>query len=222
MPFLRSLATFILSFLFATSILMAITSYNIGNLIQKESIKNFIKSESLKYVSQQCENQCDQYPEYKELCVQRCLAETTNQTEVGVNKAVDDIYQQKLLDMVSLDEASSLLSQYLLFLVIGVICGVLIFFASKAPFKTLGKDFISISISLFISSIIPQFIIASVNLPFDLGQAIKDYLSPSFSQLMSYGIAFLVAGIVLIIINYLLERRKETKEKRKVENKRKK
>jgi len=216
MPFLRSLAVFLLSLTFVMTVLMAITSYSVGGLVQKSSIKDFIKSESGKFIDQQCQSQCEQYPDYKNTCIQLCTAELTNQTQAGVDKAVDEIYQKQFFN-VTLDELSSLLNQYILFLIIGVISGILLLFASRTPILTLGKDFISVAISLFISSFTPKFIIASVNLPFDLGKAISDYFSPSFNQLLNYGIIFLVIGIVLIIINYLLSRRKKpiTKEKPK-------
>jgi hypothetical protein len=214
MSFARSLATFILSFLFVSSILFAITSYNIGNLVQKVSIKIFIKSQSTNFIDQQCEENCKDYPDYKDLCIQQCLAEATNQTESGISKAVDEIYEQKFFDLATLEDISSLLTHYLLFLIIGIVCSILIFVASKTPFQTLGKGFISISISLFISSVTPQFMLASINLPFDLGKAIKDYFFTGFNQLIYYGIAFLIVGIILIIVNYLLAKRKEPTKKK--------
>jgi len=222
MPLARSLAIFVLSFLFVSFILFAITSYNIGKLIQKESMKNFIKAQSMSVINQQCEEECKNYPDYKDLCIEQCLKETTNQTEAGINKAIDDIYKQKLADLTTLEELSSFLSHYILFLIIGIVCGILMFVASKTPFQTLGKGFISISISLFISSVTPQFIMASINLPFDLGKAIKDYFFSSFNQLMYYGIAFLIVGIILIIINHLLERRKNKEPGKKDEPDKKK
>jgi hypothetical protein len=211
MSFLRSLAVFIISLIFVSTILMAITAYSIGNLIQKESMKDFIKVESMQFIDQQCQENCNQYTEYKEACIQLCIADLTNQTQTGVDKAVDEIYQKQIFN-TNLEEISFLLSQYILFAVIGIFSGILLLIASKTPLLTLGKDFISIAISLFISSFTPQFMMASVNLPFNLGEAIKDYFSPSFNQLMNYGIIFLIIGIILIIINYLLKKRKKTKK----------
>lgn len=208
MPFLRSLTVFILSLIFTFSIFIAITSYNIGNLIQKESIKNFIKSESTKYLNQECQNQCSQYEDYKDACIQLCLTELINQTEISVNKVVDDIYQQKFFDM-TLDEVSLFLSQYILFAIIGIFSGILILIASKTPFLSLGKNIISVSISLFISSIAPQFMLASINLPFNLGKSIKDYFFPSFNQLIYYGIILLIIGIILVIVNYVIKKKKK-------------
>ncbi|MEM5778422.1 MAG: hypothetical protein QXK49_02230 [Candidatus Aenigmatarchaeota archaeon] len=207
MSFLRSLATFLLSFIFVSFILMAITSYNIGNLIQKNSIKNFIISESLKFTDKECENQCNQYLEYKEECMQLCHEELENQIKTGVNKAVDEVYQKQFFS-ISLDFLALFLSQYFLFLFLGILSGILLIFASKTPFLTFGKNFISISVSLIASSFIPQFITASVNLPFNLGEAISNYFSQSFNQQMIYGIIFLVVGILLIIINYAIKKLK--------------
>ena len=192
------------------TVLMAITSYSVGGLVQKSSIKDFIKSESGKFIDQQCQENCKQYPDYKDACIQLCITELTNQTQSSVDKAVNEVYKQKFFG-ISLDEISSLLIQYFLFFIIGIVFGILLLVASKTPFLTLGKNFISIAISLFISSITPQFIIASVNLPFNLGQAIKDYLSPSFNQQMYYGIILLITGIVFVIINYILSKRKMKK-----------
>lgn len=215
MPFLRSLATFILSTIFVISIFTAITSYTLGNLIQKDSLKDFIKSEiGTEFINKQCQENCNQNTDYKDACIQLCITELSNQTQMSVDKTVDEIYQQKLFN-ITLNEISFFLSQYIVFIIIGIFSGILLLIASKTPFLTLGKDFISISISLFISSVTPQMVIASINLPFNLGQAVRDYLSSGFNQQINYGIILLIIGIILVVINYLLKRIKTTKEKRK-------
>lgn len=210
MSFLRGLSSFLLSFVFVTFILLAITSYNIGSLIQKNSIKNFIASESLKFVDVECEKQCDQYPEYKEECMQACKEDLRNQIEFGVNKAVNEVYQKQFFN-ISLDFLALFLSQYFLFFLLGVLSGILLIFVSKTPFLTFGKNFVSISISLIASSFIPQFITASVNLPFNLGEAISNYFLQGFSQQMNYGIIFLALGVILIISHFLIKKFKKLK-----------
>jgi len=172
----------------------------------------------MSYIDQQCQEKCNEYPDYKDLCISQCKLEVANQTESSINKAIDEIYQQKIANLVTLNELSSFLTHYILFLIIGIVCGILAFIASKTPFQTLGKGFISIAISLFISSVTPQFIIASISLPFDLGTAIKDYFFSGFSQLMYYGIAFLAVGIILIVVNYLLDKRKNKEPGKKGES----
>lgn len=218
MSFLRSLTVFILSLIFTASIFTALTSYTIGNLIQKNSLKEFIKSEvSTDFINSQCQDKCSQYTDYKETCIQLCITELTNQTQTSINKAIDEIYQQKFFN-ITLNEISSALSQYILFFVIGTISGILLLIAPKTPLLTLGKNFISISISLFISSITPQLLIISTNLPFNLGEAIRNYFSSGFNRQIQFGIILLVTGIVLTLIDYYIKRKKKSEESNKRKN----
>lgn len=210
MSLLRGLAVFILSSIFIFAIFTAITSYTLGSLIQKDSIKAFIKSESLNVIDKQCQDQCSQYADYKDACIQICSNELTNQTQTGVDNAVNTVYQQKFFG-ATLDQISSLLSQYVLFLMIGVFLGALLLVVSQTKLLTFGKNFITLAVSLFISSFTPQFIIAVINLPFNLGEAIKNYLSSGFNQQLQYAIILLIAGVILIIIDYSLDRRKKKK-----------
>jgi len=213
MPFLRSAASYMLSFIFVTSILLAITSYNIGSLIEKDSIKNFIRLQmGPDFIKNQCQDKCEQRQEYGENCTQLCIADLTNQTEIGIDKTLDEIYQKKFFNL-DLDDFTTFLGNYLLFAVVGIISGILLLFASLTPLSTLGKNLISISISLFISSILPQFMTTSVNLPIDLGKAVNDYFSSGFNEQIIYGIIFLVSGLVLILINYYLNKRKVKNKK---------
>jgi uncharacterized membrane protein len=175
-------------------------------------MKRFIGSQfSSDFINKQCQSKCDQYQEYRENCIQNCVSDLTNQTQAGIDKALNEIYEKKLFNF-SLNDFTSFLSNYLLFAVIGIISGILLLFVSPTPFSTLGKNFVTISVSLFISSIIPLSVTASVSLPVDLGKAISDYFSSSFNQQLIYGIIFLVSGIVLILINYALSRRKVKKD----------
>lgn len=215
MPFLRSAASYILSFIFISSILLAITSYDIGNLLQKNYIKSFITSQmGPDFIREQCQNKCEQYQDLRENCTQFCVSDLTNQTQTGIDKALNEIYDKKLFNF-SLNEFTLFLADYPLFFVVGIISGILLLFASLKPLSTLGKDFVSISFSLLITSIIPQFMTASVNLPIDLGQSINNYFSSAFNQLLIYGVIFLTVGLVLILINYALDRRKIKKDQNK-------
>lgn len=210
MSLLRGLTVFILSSIFIIAIFAAITAYTLGTLIQKDSIKVFIKSEVLNTINEQCQTQCNQVLEAS--CMQLCLDYLTNQTQSDVDNAVNSIYQQKFFG-ITLDEISTLLFQYVLFFVIGIFTGALLLLASKTPLLTIGKNFIALAISFFISSFTPQFIFASVNLPFDLGEAIKNYLSAGFNQQFQYAIVLLIAGVILIIIGYALSKRKPKDKK---------
>jgi uncharacterized membrane protein YwzB len=213
MSLLRSLAVFILSFTFITAVLFALTSYDLDKVVQKDAIKGFIRIQGLKHVDDQCQEECSQNP--YESCLSDCKIQKTNQIQTGVDKAVDELYDKKIFG-VTLEELSSFLSYYLLFAAIGIFSGILLFFASENPFSTIGKDFITIAVSFFISSLTPDFVTASVNLPFDLGRAISDYLSPAFSQQMNYAIVFFVAGIIFIVVDYLLAKRKAKIGKKKL------
>lgn len=207
MSFLRSLSVFILSLIFTSFIFIAITSNTLGTLIQKESIKVFLGTEGKKFISLQCEEDCKQYSGDQAECLQSCEADITNQTSVVVDKATDEIYQRNFFGF-NLNETSSAASDYFAFLIIGIISGVLLMVASKTPLSTLGKNLISIAISLFILVLVMHSIMVYVNLPLNLGKDFLNYLSPGFDQQIKYGIILLVVGIVLIVINYDINRRK--------------
>jgi hypothetical protein len=211
MSFWRSAASYVLSFIFATAIVLSITSYDIGNTIEKNSIKDFIRFEmGPSFIKEQCQNKCSQYQD-KEECNQFCISDLTNQTQLGIGKTLDEIYDKKLFG-ITLNEFILFLNNYPMFAAIGIVAGILLLFASITPLSTLGKNFVTISVSLFISALIPYFMTASVNLPLDLGGAMGNYFSSGFNQQIVFGIIFIAAGLILILINYALDRRKSKKK----------
>jgi len=211
MSFLRSLTVFILSFVFTTFIFIAITSQTMGNLIQKNSVKGFLNTEGTKIIGQECEDQCKQYTENITACLQDCEVYLSNQTSTLVDKVTDEIYQRNFFG-INLNEVSSTVSGYLIYLIIGIIFGVLLFIASKTPFSTLGKSLISISISLFVLVLLLRTIVIIVNAPMDIGKDFINYLSPGLDQQLKYGIILLIVGIVFLIINYIIKKRAEKKK----------
>jgi len=210
MPFLRNFIVFILSFIFTTSVLIAITSYNLGGLIQIDSFKNIIKTESVNFIDEECQEKCGHYTDYKEACTSLCQKELNDQIQETANKAIDEIYKTRIFN-ISLEEVFYFISNYILFAFIGIFSGIFLLFASKTPFLTTGKNFIMISFTLFISSATPYLLLASSSLPIDLGKIIKDYFSSGFNQQIQYGFVFLIVGIFLIIINYIINRKKSKK-----------
>jgi len=206
MSFLRKLATYLLSSLFVMLAFTMVTSYAIGNSIQKENIKIFIKSQlSSELATQQCDSICSNVTEtsLKATCLDECLDRFSNESEEVINKVVDDIYNKKFMN-ISINEAASLLSNFFLFFILTIISGIALFFVSENPLTTLGKNSISISISLFIFGFLPNLIplpaIPAVRVMFD-------YLSSGLSQQIYFGIIFLVIGIVFLIANYIKKRK---------------
>ena len=181
-----------------------------GNLIQKDSIKGFLNIEGTKIIGLECENQCSQSTENITECLQECQTYLSNQTGVLVDKATDEIYQRKFFG-VSLNEVSSTTSNYLIHLIIGIVFGLLLFVASKTPFSTLGKNLISVSISLFILVIFMRTILVIVNLPLNIGKDFIDYLSSGLDQQLIYGIVLLITGIALLIVNYIIKKKAQKK-----------
>jgi len=177
-----------------------------GKLIQRDSVKGFLNTEGTKLIGQQCEEQCSQLTENDTECLQECETYLSNQTGVLVDKATDDIYQRDFFG-INLNEVSSTSSDYLIYLVIGIISGLSLFVASKTPFSTLGKNMISISISLFVLVLLMRTIVVIVNAPMDIGKDFIDYLSPGLDQQVKYGIILLIVGIVLLVVNYIIKKK---------------
>jgi hypothetical protein len=71
----------------------------------------------------------------------------------------------------------------------------------------LGKNMISISISLFVLVLFMCTIVVIVNVPMDIGKDFINYLSPGLDQQVKYGIILLIIGIVLLVVNYIIKKK---------------
>ncbi|MFH1229147.1 MAG: hypothetical protein V1678_01845 [Candidatus Aenigmatarchaeota archaeon] len=199
MSFSRSLAILILSLIFTSSFFLGISSYTLGDLIQRESIKQFMTDQGMKLAGQQCQHECGNDADYKG-CIGNCTTSLNNQVNSVVGTAIDEIYKQSLFG-TTLNEISYLASQYFIFLIIGTLAGVAMFIISKNPFSTLGKDLITIAISLFISTFSTNLIVGYANLPIDIMKALSDYFAPGFNLQNIFGLVFLAVGIAFLVIN---------------------
>jgi len=206
MSVLRSFATFIFTLLFITLTFTAINSYTVGDLIQKENLKNFVKNEMMPdLISQQCESSCAESTE--ESCLEDCLSSFSNQTQGAIDSAINEVYERRLLNLISLSDITTVLSQKILLLILSIIFGVSILITSTTPLISLGKAMISISISLFVSGLSPNFVIGTSmgGLPFI--ENIFNYLSSGLEQQIHYGIIFLVIGIVLLLLTKIKKKK---------------
>jgi hypothetical protein len=205
MSFLRSLSVFLLSLIFTSAIFIAVSSSNLLGLIQKDSIKTFLSVEGAKFIGEQCQSDCSNN-ENPATCVQLCESTSTSQTDALVNNAVDDLYQHNFFGM-NLNDITYFFSQYVLLAAIGLIAGVMLFVASETPLSTVGKDIITIAVSLFISSFSTYFVIGFSNVPIEIEKIFSDYFYPAFRGQIIYGIVFLAAGLILLVANRYMHRK---------------
>ena len=208
MSILRDLGVFLVSALFTFSIFMAVTSYTLGDLIQKDNLKDFIESSlAPNLMEDQCDEFCVNFTgEQKESCGQICIEQLGNKTDESVSMAVDNVYEKKFYG-VSISQLADLLSQFTLFVVLSVVSGALILVMSEEPLGHIGKSLITISISLFIASFSPNLILSFSNLPVE--EVLSDYLGKGLDQQTMIAIVFIAIGIVLIAANYFIKRKKE-------------
>jgi hypothetical protein len=207
MSFSRSLAILILSMIFTSAFFLGISSYTLGNLIQRDSIKQFMTNEGMGFAGQQCQHECNGESNYQG-CISNCTASLNGQVNSVVGTAIDEIYKQSIFG-TTLNEIAYLASQYLIFLVIGSLAGVAMFMISKTPFSTVGKDLITIAISLFISTLSTNMIVGYANIPVDIMRALSEYLASGFMLQNIIGLAFLAAGIAFLAINRFMQRKKK-------------
>jgi hypothetical protein len=212
MSILRDLGVFLVSALFTFSIFMAVTSYTLGDLIQKENLKSFIESNlAPNLMEDQCDEFCVNFTgEQKQACAQICMEQLGNRTDESVSMAVDDVYEKEFYG-VTISQLAYVLQQFTLFIVLSVVSGALILVLSEEPLGHIGKNLITISISLFIASFSPNLILSFSNLPVE--EVLSDYLGKGLEQQTMIAIAFIVIGIALIIANYFIKRRKKTAKK---------
>jgi len=239
MSWIKKIAGFILSILFIISLYLTISSYTIGDLIQKDNIKSFIQtqttgelasetceeycSEEFDYqtceeycnyldveLRQACKNECSrnisETSEIKQACIQTCLSKMSNESQEYVYKTIDEVYSKKIIDDINLDDVTLILRNSILFLVLSLIFALPIFFVSDKPILKLGNNIVVVSISLLSMAVIPVFMITP-DIP--IINLVIDYVLEGLYQQLYIGIALLVIGIVLIIIEKVRERRKK-------------
>lgn len=228
MSALKSLASFIVSALFVISLYLAITSYTMGNLMQKENIESFVQSQLKESVApatcedicnSQYQQSCEKFCSYlndtgqsglctssclnnsknleaKQACVQTCLY-NTGASQQYINQTIDKLYSSKIFDDVSIDEAIPIIRNNILFIVLSLIFGLLMFFVSEKPVSKIGNDFVWVGIALLSVAAIPVFLTGS---EVSVVKIISDYIMQSFYQQAYVGIILLIAGVILIFI----------------------
>jgi hypothetical protein len=208
MSILKDLAVFLISGLFTLSIFMAITSYTLGDSLQKENLKEFIASGlAPDLMEDQCEEYCVNFTEeQKEACIRLCMDQVGNKTGENVGNVIDVIYEKSFYG-VTVNQLANLLNQLTLFVVLSIVSAALIIVVSEEPLGHIGKNLITISISLFIASFSPNLIMSFSNLPVE--EMVSDYLGQGLEQQTMFATIFIIVGIALIIANYFLKRRKK-------------
>jgi len=225
MSLLRSAAVFILSTLFIFSLYLAITSYSIGNLLDKGKLESFILSQLNESIAPQnceemcntqfqqgCEGQCSNMNmtqscvdacmnepynlEIKQGCIQTCLSRT-NTSQEYLSQTIDQFYSRKIVANTSLDDIILILKNSILFIVFSLIFGIAIFFASEKPISKTGNNLIWVAISLLSMAVIPVFLVSS---EMSVVKIISDYIMQSLYQQLFIGIILLVIGIILIYV----------------------
>jgi hypothetical protein len=214
MSILRDLAVFLISALFTFSVFMAVTSYTLGEPLQKENLKEFIETGiAPEMLEQKCDDFCADFEEVqKQACIELCISEIGNKTSDTVSKAVDDVYDKEFYG-ISVEQMTYYLNQFILFFILSIASGALILFVSKEPLGHLGKNLITVSITLFITGFSPNLIMSFSNLPVE--ELLSSYLGQGLEQQKILAIIFIVAGIALVITNYIMKRRKKKKSKKK-------
>ena len=203
MSILRGIAVLLLSSIFVFSLFMGITSYTIGDLIQKESLKGFIETGMAPSL---IESQCTDFCSGKEVdCFGACIDEMENQTSKTINDVIDNVYESNVYG-VSIGSVISILSQLLLFVAIAVITGTAIFFVSDEPFSVMGRNVLSVSITLLITAFSPNLILSLSNV--EMNSVFSGYLSHGLELQALLAVVFIAVAIVFLVADYLIKRKR--------------
>jgi len=218
MSLAKSLAGFIVSALFIISLYLTISSYTIGDLIQKDKIKSFIQAQMTEeMISQTCEEycsgeyqKCEEYCNYlegvelrqtcKDECLQDCIRaclSKSNESQQYIHKTIDEVYGNKIIDDLSFDNITQIFRNNILLLVLSFIFGFSMFLVSDKPISKLGNNLVVVSISLLSIAAIPVFIITP-DIP--IIKLVSDYVLEGLYQQLLLGVVLIVTGIILVII----------------------
>lgn len=207
MSILRGIVVLLLSSIFVFSLFMGITSYTIGDLIQKDNLKEFIETGMAPGM---IESQCNDFCAGKEEdCFGVCIDEMENQTTKTINDVIDNVYESDVYG-ISIDEVISILTQLLFFVLIALITGATIFFVSEEPFSVMGRNLLSVSVTLLITAFSPNIILSLSNV--EMNSVFSGYLSQGL-ELQALLAAVLVAvAIAFLIADYLIKRKRLKKK----------
>jgi hypothetical protein len=228
MSLLRKFAAFILSSIFVISLSLFVTSYVFGDRIQKDSLKSFVKSEMVPgMMGQQCDEICKDFDEIERIqCLQVCREQietnTTEEIESSIDTFIDQIYEKEVMS-ISLSDITYILSLSVLLGIVTLITGALLFLASEKPFSSVGWNLITVSIYLLIIGFAPNFI-PSGGIGTDIVQSAMGFIFEGLEKQITFGVVFLIIGIVFVIVHYYIEYRKskKTKKTKKLEKVKKK
>jgi len=213
MSIMKSIAVFLLSGIFVLSLFMSITSYTIGGLLQKDNLKDFIASSMASdLIDNQCNNLCSDVVDEKQNCLEMCREEISSQTDQNINDVIDNIYETDFYG-VSINQITLLLNQLVLFVAITLVSGIVILYLSEEPLSTLGRNMLSVSITLFITAMSPNFILSLSNVP--VQSVFSEYMFQGLEQQKIFAAVLLVVAIVFIAAQYLLSKKKKKAKKSK-------
>jgi len=159
---------------------------------------NFLDTESYR---EQCRNSCtnSSYQESsKEQCINFCTSQiSSNESKQYIYKNIDDIYNKKIIDGLSLNSILPIFKNTLLLIILSLIFGFSIFLISDKPVSKIGNDIIIVSISMLAIAVIPVFIITP-DVP--ILKAVIDYVLEGLNRQLIIGVILLMIGIILIVI----------------------
>jgi len=218
MSLLRKFAAFILSSIFVISLGLFVTSYVFGDRIQKDSLKSFVKSEMVPgMMRQQCDEICKDFDGIERTqCLQVCREQietnTTEEIENTIDTFIDQIYEKEVMS-ISLSDITYILSLSVLLGIVTVITGTLLFLASEKPFSSVGWNLITVSVYLLIIGFAPNFI-PTEGVGTDIVQSAMSFIFEGLEKQITFGVVFLIIGIVFVVIHYYIKYRKSKKTKK--------
>jgi hypothetical protein len=228
MSIAKSVAGFLISSLFIIFLYLAITSYTLGNSLQKENIKEFIQLQlkgeiasktcddlcSSEASIQQCEDYCDQLDvNLRQSCRDTCInnSQDSQVKQICIQSCLSRSNQSQKYIFDTIDEIynKKLISDFSLDDILSILKNFLLFLIIS----------IILGISLFfvsdkpLSKIGNDFVVVAISLlalavvpmfvitpSISIIKIVSDFLSQSLYQQLIIGIVLLIVGIILVVI----------------------
>lgn len=202
MSIVKGVFTHVLSFIFITSTIFAITSYTSVTLFQRDNLTNFIKTEiASSFIDSQCSQLCSDplIPEsFRTTCINQCKQNITANLDPAVDSLINSVYNYKILGFITLNDLINFASSFTLFIFVTIGSGVALFVVAERPYKTLGWDLVYIGGSLIFTSLLPQILSSIFPQAGSTTEKLLSYVLQG--SYLNYGIAIAVAGGVLVLL----------------------